>query len=65
MKKCAESLGGNGIAAGCKSAEQMLCNDAAIYPVFVGSSYAAVRSDFDGVYGAPGFSMFSFALWGE
>lgn len=65
MKKCAESLGGNGIAAGCKSAEQMLCNDAVIYPVFVGSSYAAVRSDFDGVYGAPGFSMFSFALWGE
>ena len=65
MKKCAESLVGNGIAAGCKSAEQMLCNDAVIYPVFVGSSYAAVRSDFDGVYGAPGFSMFSFALWGE
>ena len=65
MKKCAETLGGDGIAAGCKSAEQALCNDAVIYPVFVGSSYAAVNKTVSGVYGAPGFSVLSFALWGE
>lgn len=65
MKKCAETLGGDSIAAGYKSAEQLLCNDAVIYPVFVGSSYAAVNDTVGGIYGAPGFSGLSFALWGE
>ena len=65
LKKCTETLGGDGIAAGFKSAEQMLCNDAVIYPVFVAGSYAAINSAVGGIYGAPGFSVLSFALWGE